>query len=131
VQQTSIILDGNSFHDLTSFYDEVEKKFTKNLTWRIGRNLDAFNDVLRGGFGQFEFNEPLTIVWNNSSKSKKDLSWNETIEFIEDKLQRCHPSNIKNVQKDLEQAKMKTGKTLFEIIVEIIRSHNHIELSLL
>ena len=38
----------------------------------VGRNLSAFNDVLRGGFGLFEYDEPISIVWNHSAKSRHD-----------------------------------------------------------
>jgi hypothetical protein len=37
------------------FYDEVENKLTNGLNWRIGRNLDEFDDVLKGGFGIHEY----------------------------------------------------------------------------
>jgi hypothetical protein len=33
----------------------------------FGRNLSAFNDVLRGGFGLFEYDEPISSVWNHSA----------------------------------------------------------------
>ena len=39
----------------------------------MGRNLDAFNDVLRGGFEVFEYEENINMTWKNSEKSKKDL----------------------------------------------------------
>jgi len=35
------VLDGNKFDTLEGFYDEVEKKLTKGLDWKIGRNLNA------------------------------------------------------------------------------------------
>lgn len=55
-------IDGNNFSTLKGFYDEVERKLTKNLDWNIGRNLDAFNDVLRGGFGVYEYEEPFKLL---------------------------------------------------------------------
>lgn len=69
----TIIIDGNNFSDLTSFYDEIDKVLTKDLAWQTGHNLDAFNDLLRGGFGIYEFNEPIIIIWKNFKKSKSDL----------------------------------------------------------
>jgi RNAse (barnase) inhibitor barstar len=95
-----IIIDGNNFSTLSEFYDEVENKLTKGLNWKIGRNLDAFNDVLRGGFGVHDDDEPLIVRWVNADKSKKDLG----------------------------QSKKK--KMLFDIIVDIIRGHGHIELKI-
>ena len=43
-------IDGRRFSNMAGFYDEVERVFTFGLDWKIGRNLDAFNDILRGGF---------------------------------------------------------------------------------
>ena len=77
---------------------------TKNLDWKIGRNLDAFNDVLRGGFGAFEYEEPIAIVWEHSDKSKSDLGYPETIKWLERKLRQCHPSYISSVKEELLRA---------------------------
>ncbi|MBQ8198167.1 MAG: barstar family protein [Lachnospiraceae bacterium] len=72
------ILDGNNFHDLEGFYTEIDKLLTKDLSWKTGHNLDAFNDLLRGGFGVHEYEEPIIIKWTNYEKSKKNLG-NETV----------------------------------------------------
>ena len=42
---------GRRFSNMAGFYNEVERVFTSGLDWKIGRNLNAFNDILRGGFG--------------------------------------------------------------------------------
>ena len=47
----TFILDGNNFTDMEGFYNEINKLLTKNLHWKTGHNLNAFNDLLRGGFG--------------------------------------------------------------------------------
>ena len=122
-----IVIDGNNFSTLAGFYNEVEKKMTKGLDWKIGRNLDAFNDVLRGGFGVFEYEEPITLKWQEYEKGKNDLGFAETVKYIEGKLTRCHPSNVENVKKDLEEARRGKGKSIFEIIADIVRNHKHIE----
>lgn len=75
------VIDGNSFDSLNGFYDEVEAVFTSKLNWKIGRNLDAFNDILRGGFGRHEDNEPILIRWINYRKSELDLG-TKTIHVI-------------------------------------------------
>ena len=63
-------IDGNSFSDEKGFYDEIERKLTNGLDWKIGRNLDAFNDVLWGGFGKFEYEEKIILNWKNIERSK-------------------------------------------------------------
>ena len=115
-----IIIDGNRFNNLTGFYDEVERVLTKDLNWKIGRNLDAFNDVLRGGFGVHEYGESLEITWINFKKSKRDFGYPATVKHYEQMLERCHPANIPYVTEKLEAAKGCTGPTLMDIITEII-----------
>ncbi|MDP4245334.1 MAG: ribonuclease inhibitor, partial [Bacteroidota bacterium] len=118
------------FSTLLSFYSEVEKVFTKDLGWKIGRNLDAFNDILRGGFGVHDYEEPVRLIWLHSGKSQEDLGWEETVKYLSAKLTTCHPSNTESVKKDLILAKTHAGKTIFELIIDIIERHDHIELSL-
>jgi RNAse (barnase) inhibitor barstar len=124
------IFDGNNFVTLTDFYYEVEKILTKDLDWKIGGNLDAFNDILRGGFGAFEYEEPIDIIWGHSDKSKSDLGYSETIKWLERKLKQCHPSNIPSIKEELIKANNRQGQTLFDIIIEIIKDHKHINLTL-
>lgn len=68
-----VVIDGINFDNLEGFYSEIEVNLTKGLDFRIGRNLNAFNDILWGGFGVHEYEEPLRIIWRNIDKSRKDL----------------------------------------------------------
>ncbi len=43
------VLEGRYITSRESFFDEVSRVLIPGAKW--GRNLDAFNDVLRGGFG--------------------------------------------------------------------------------
>ena len=88
----TFILDGNNFSDMEGFYREIDKLLTKNLQWKTGHNLDAFNDLLRGGFGVHEYNEPITIQWINYAKSKKDLGDKMALILLEIMLD-CNNSN--------------------------------------
>ncbi|MBR3342538.1 MAG: barstar family protein [Clostridiales bacterium] len=115
-----IVIDGNRFDDEESFYNEIDRLLTRNLTWKTGHNLDAFNDLLCGGFGFHEYGEELIIVWVNALKSKTDLGYEETVRHWERILLNCHPSNIEYVQKKIQDARNQTGETLFDIIIHII-----------
>ena len=130
MQKKTIIINGANFSSLDSFYDEVEKNFTQGLDWKIGRNLDAFNDVLRGGFGVYDSEDQIKLIWVNTIKSKLDLWFGETVKYLEKKLKTCHPANRESVKVDLELARQQRGATLFEIIVEMIKEHDNIELSI-
>lgn len=81
MNKQTIIINGDKFSDLESFYDEIDQVLTKDLDWQTGHNLDAFNDLLRGGFGVYEYGEPVKIVWTNFAKSREKLG-NETTDIL-------------------------------------------------
>jgi RNAse (barnase) inhibitor barstar len=68
-------IDGTRFSTLEEFYEEVSRVLIPGAYW--GRNLDAFNDILRGGFGTRE--EGFVLVWKNSDLSRQRLGYPETV----------------------------------------------------
>jgi RNAse (barnase) inhibitor barstar len=62
-------IDGAAFDDLAGFWDEISRKLIPGSFW--GRNLDAFNDILRGGFGTPEGG--FVLRWLNAKHSKEQL----------------------------------------------------------
>jgi RNAse (barnase) inhibitor barstar len=62
-------IDGRDFSTLEEFYDVVSRVLIPGAAW--GRNLDAFNDVLRGGFGTPDAG--FTLRWENHQLSKDRL----------------------------------------------------------
>ena len=111
-------IDGRNFHSLEGFFDEFGK-VVGTAPW--GRNFDAFNDVLRGGFGSP--NGGFVLRWLHSAHSRAALGYDATIRYLEHKLQRCHPDNVTLVGTELEAARRREGQTIFDIVVEIIRCH--------
>ena len=112
-------LDGTTFSTLEEFAKQFSDIFLEDYCWT--GNLDAFNDILRGGFGT-----PIggfVIEWKNSNLSRRNLGYPETIKWIESHIQTCHPSNIPCFQAQLAEAIQGRGPTLFDTIVEIIREH--------
>ena len=79
------------------------------------------DDVLRGGFGTPDGG--FVLRWLNSDRSRSTLAYPATLRYLEGKVRRCHPSNVGYVRADLESARRGEGQTLFDILVEIIRTH--------
>ncbi|MBB2952262.1 MULTISPECIES: barstar family protein [Sphingobacterium] len=73
MDKLTIIINGDNFSDLESFYHEVDQVLTKDLDWQTGHNLDAFNDLLCGGFGVYDYATSVKIVWTKFSKSRSEL----------------------------------------------------------
>ena len=93
--------------------------FCRDYEWR--GNLDAFNDILRGGFGTPEGG--FVIRWENSILSRERLGYAETAKWLEERIENCHPSNVPHFQQRLAEIKQSRGETLFDTIVEIIQIH--------
>ena len=146
------IIDGDRFSDLEGFYDEVEQHLIPDTFW--GRNLDAFNDILRGGVG---LPRTFILVWKNIDKSQARLGHEQTgkrfqdkkQEFIENSLQnerKSHPESqnlsdeilLEKLAKQYQEyftymddnislARQKQGRTLFDQIIEIIAENKNVE----
>jgi len=112
-------LDGAEFDTLDGFYEEVSRKLIPGATW--GRNLDAFNDILRGGFGTPPGG--FVLLWKNSDLSRHRLGHPETARVLRLRLATCHPLNVTRVTAELGSAMRGEGPTIFDVLVEIVRSH--------
>jgi hypothetical protein len=51
------------------------------------------------------------------------LGFTETIRWLEEIEQTCHPGNRELIEAKLLLARKQEGQTLFDIIVDIIRDH--------
>ena len=113
------ILDGTEFSTFEGFARHFSAVVLRGHEWR--GNLDAFNDILRGGFGTPE--EGFVLVWRNHARSKECLGHGEAARRLEGLLETCHPSNIPRFRARLAAARQGQGSTLFDELVEIIRIH--------
>lgn len=113
------VIDGSRITSLESFYDEISRVLIPGCSW--GRNLDAFNDILRGGVGTPD--EEFILKWSCSAASKDRLGYPETARQLVARLGTCHPSNREIVRQQLADARAGVGGTVFDWLVEIIRDH--------
>jgi hypothetical protein len=112
-------IDGTRGGSLEEFYDEVGRVLIPLVSW--SRNLDAFNDILRGGFGTPD--DGFTLVWREHLYSREKLGHAETARQLEHRLARCHPTNRPDVAVDLANARAGIGPTVFDWLVEIVLRH--------
>src|SRR5271168_2309890 len=103
-------IDGDLFDTREGFYDEVSRALIPGVFW--GRNFDAFNDILRGGFGTPEGG--FILVWKNHEMSRIRLGYPETIRQLGFHLDQCHPTNIPFIQEQLRVANKGEGTTVFD-----------------
>ncbi|HNO80546.1 MAG TPA: barstar family protein [Phycisphaerae bacterium] len=119
MQKPEYEIDGTLFETLDQFFDEVGRKLIPQAQW--GHNLNAFNDILRGGFGTPEGG--FILRWKNSQVSRERLGYPLTVRYLEKRLKTCRASNRDLVRRELGQARIGVGQTVFDWLVEIIREH--------
>lgn len=113
-----LLVDGSRFTDFEGFAAEFSALLTDH-TWR--GNLDALNDILRGGFGTPDGG--FILRWKDSGLSRHALSYEATAARLETLLLTCHPSNREGIAARLDDARRGVGLTLFDEVVEIIKIH--------
>ena len=121
-------INGCEVIDIPTFYKEINRVFMSNENWKIAESLDAFDDLLYGGFGAIKNNETVKIVWKNFEQNRKILGKELTKQFYLKKLEQPEVFNTEFVKKQLDELLQGIGKTYFEIILEIIANHPNIHL---
>lgn len=121
-----ITINGSLVRDIPSFYEEMNRVFMAGENWRMGNNLDAFNDVLHGGFGAIAGKEPVRLLWKSMEQSRQALGYEATRKYYEEKLQPGSPFNKAYFSKQLAALDNGTGKTYFDILLGIIADHPNI-----
>jgi RNAse (barnase) inhibitor barstar len=113
-----LVIDGDRFDDYEGFTREFSR-LLDNHRWH--GNLDAFSDILSGGFGTPE--DGFTLRWDHSDRSQRVLGYEAQAEFLLAALQHVHPDNTRSFRARLANAERGRGPTLFDTVVETIRDH--------
>lgn len=120
-----LVLDGSLVDDYASFVEEANRAIFPGYVESVGRpwagNLDAFNDILGGGMGTPDGGFVLRVL--DAAKLRAALGYPATISRLEGVLERCHPTNRGSVAARIERARRHEGETLFDELVQIIRTH--------
>ena len=128
----TVTINGNAIKTIDDFYKEIERQLLLGeCPW--GENLDSLDEVV-----QYRFNytnnrllDVKEIVWLNSDASKENLGRAETISWWKNKLAPSEElTSQKNISANIESLSNGFGRTLFETLVEILKSNEDIKLTL-
>ena len=123
-----IIVEGSQMTDIPAFYKEINRVFMSEEDWTLGPSLDAFNDLLYGGYGILQEDPQVTLVWKDYQKSKEALGYLETQKYYQAKLAPGSPFDKARFQQQLKDLNAGVGKTYFDLLMEIIKAHPNIRL---
>lgn len=110
-------LDGTTFDDFEGFVEAFSELLPGH---RCNGSLDAFSDILGGGF---DLPDAFVLRWRHADRSRTALGHPATVLHLEDVLAHCHPTNRPAVQDRLDAARRGEGETLFDVLVAIVREH--------
>lgn len=80
LRQKEFEIDGRKFSDLKGFYQAIGKQLVDKNEW--GKNWNALNDILIGGFIKTEYGEPFKLIWRNSDISRQKLEeYNDVVKI--------------------------------------------------
>jgi RNAse (barnase) inhibitor barstar len=112
------VIDGSAVFDLADFAREFSGALS-GYRWR--GNLDALDDILRGGFGTPEGG--FVLRWDHAEMSKHWLGHRALATLIEERMASSHPTHRPALRAELDLARREEGPTLFDVLVGIIRNH--------
>ncbi len=113
-------IDGARFSTLDEFFAEISRVLIPGAIW--GRNLDAFHDILGGGFGTPDGG--FVLVWKHPELSRTRLGYAETVRQLEQRLKRCHPLSVPGVRDDLARAQRGESTTVFDWLVQMLHDNS-------
>lgn len=116
-------IDGRAINDIASFYKEINRVFMAGENWTIGQSLDAFNDMLFGGYGVLQGAQSVNLFWHNMDHSRQALGYQATRDYYIEKLRPGSPYNKKLFDEKLAALENGTGETYFDQIMAILVDH--------
>ena len=118
-----IEIEGNAINDIASFYEEINRVFMVGESWLIGQSLDAFADLLFGGYGALQGAQSVELYWHNMDHSRKALGYQTTRAYYLDKLRPDSPYTKKLFAEKLRALESGSGETYFDSIMTILAEH--------
>ncbi len=117
----TVVLDGNRIDSLAAFYCEFGEAVNGPGGY-FGGSMLGFDDCLFGGFG---LNGECRIVWRNSERSRRTLSSQALVAYLEAEYPRPFAEGCEMGEawrKGTREAALSGERTLFEEMVAIIQS---------
>ncbi|ATD66553.1 MULTISPECIES: barstar family protein [Luteimonas] len=123
-----LTLDGSRIHDITSFFDEVNRVFMADEDWALAHSLDAFDDLLHGVYGALDGEARATLVWTEFERSRAALGIPATRTWLQAKLAMPTRYDSARIERELAALDAGTGPTFFDIVLTVIAAHPNIAL---
>lgn len=109
----TLTIRGRDIRDVPSFYAEINRVFMTDEDWKLGESLDAFDDLLFGGYGAIAGSEPVELVWEDIDASRTTLGIETTRAYLLAKQRQPELYSGRIIQQQLDQLEKGDGSTYF------------------
>lgn len=116
------IIDGNRCGSLIEAAAVLTRVLELTTPW--DGSLATLPALLRGGFGTPR--DGFILVWKNAESAKAKLNHRALIHPLRD-LISVDPSKAAAIEDRIDDAKSRRGPTLFEVILDIFRAQDGVE----
>ncbi|MGY5766304.1 barstar family protein [Brachybacterium sp. DNPG3] len=123
-------IDGTRIDTIGDLYDQFDREFMREEDWRMGASLDALDDVLYGLDARTSSGDPAVVVWHDHARSREALGVAATERWLLDKLDRPGTFDTTRFRADLDALRAGTGRTYFDIVLEVFADHPLVDLRL-
>lgn len=123
-----LIINGNAITGIPSLYEEINRVFMSNESWRLGHSLDALDDLLYGAYGALHGRDRVTVEWRDMETSRVALGTSATRAWLQQKLLQPGNFNTTLIQAQLQALEQGTGRTYFDIVLDIFAAHSTVRL---
>ncbi|MFF2328025.1 MULTISPECIES: barstar family protein [unclassified Streptomyces] len=114
------VIDGSRVTGLEQFWSLIGEAVNGPGGY-FGRNFDSLADCLGGGMGTPDDGD-FVFEWRDHARSAQTLGHEETARYLRQGLSRAHPTNRPSFQRRLDEALAGRGPTLFDLLVDTLRS---------
>lgn len=123
-------IDGADVTGIADLYAQFNRELMADEDWQLGPSLDALNDALHRVDSEIKRGRRVKFVWADHDNARAVLGLDETRRWLQDKLDRPEVFNTALIQEQFDALGDGTGKTYFELVLEVFADHPTIELDL-
>lgn len=121
-------IEGSRIERIGDFYAELNRLVMADEDWQLGESLDALNDLLYGGIGALAEDDAPHFVWLEHDHSRGALGVDATRNWLQGKLAGPYSQSL--IEQQLADLEAGTGRSYFDLILDVFADHPSIRLDL-
>lgn len=121
MKKVTYSMNVESVHSPEHFYAILTEHLGINSHYATTtQSLSEFTEALSTFLASQE--QAITIIWKNHTIARGNLDYTNTLQYYEQQLRECPPSDLLKLRKDVRHIK-RHEKGIFELVLHTFKSH--------